>query len=283
MNAIKQIIEILSSVTPKWVIMVLLFGFDETDIRQMRIKEKDTLRINKYLHCCNKQIEFVWRAFIFNVICSKINIAILSNQQKFKIEEIIFIILIEILFGLWYLVSTFDQSLIGFDKNNENRMLEIKRPFIVSHVIFTLINIVECVIFIGYNMTTNIFIMVTFLFVFAYTMNKYQQLREHDIICEGVKNNINIGNGVDLEKDISIKKNDGTTEKIDLSKSNIYICDNDDIKIITSGTERRVVEKTTISLEKDTIQSINVKNKKIVYRNGKWELFHFRTQVKRQL
>lgn len=293
---LKEILDAIRDLTPAWVVKFLVFGSDETNIKFMYFKNKSMIRINKHMHSYYRQIEFVWRIFVLNFLWNVINCFILLKFESYLTWGILGLLSLEFIFNLWFILYRFKKHLIGFSSTDYQRRRKLELPLYRFEIMFFVIGAVIYVLPVRLNIKIAfqmLFLAIMFAAVCIYTDFKRQKLRKYDIVYAHAKSDIDIGDAIDPEKDISIKMKNGTIRKINLNRSNIYICDNDDIWIVTPkeknanmetkendikkiilvpGIERRETETGPIKIIKDTIQSINIKNEKIAYKNGKWEL-----------
>ena len=242
----------------------------------MEAKEDSTIIINKYRHQILRQIEFIIRALVFGVLLYFLNDIYLKNtlDKVFGIllktsvtltnQEILgigaVIILIQCVITSSFYVCNFKNGLIGMDMSPSKKK-KLTYPIVIINVIIFLfiyirfINIGTIIIFLGY---------LAIAFIYCYVKSK--SMKKHEIYRFFSGSRYNSTDNPLLHKDIYINLRIGKDrhKKLNLLENNLYICDNDDILIVSKSGKKDLIKK-------ETIDNIQIKNDKITYQNNEWK------------
>ena len=266
---ITTLIEIFINKIPLWIIQYLFCGSNKTQKNQIGHKNGGKIRINKYLHVGNRQIEFIQRIIVINLIFYIINyfclVHISGLQLQFKVYLIAILMITEWGGSFFIYDDLFKKYLIGFDIYDEKRMEQLTRPIWFFHFILCLLGLGGIYAFATIDITLAGFTFLSLLFliiiIFVYYRNyKSKKIERYDI--KSFKGGLDhqCGDYVKFDMDIRIYLKNHYYKQINLLESDLYICDNDDVYIISKDKE---VER----LEKEKISYIAIKNDAIYWRN----------------
>ena len=142
---ITTLIEIFINKIPLWIIQYLFCGSNKTQKNQIGHKNGGKIRINKYLHVGNRQIEFIQRIIVINLIFYIINyfclVHISGLQLQFKVYLIAILMITEWGGSFFIYDDLFKKYLIGFDIYDEKRMEQLTRPIWFFHFILCLLGL----------------------------------------------------------------------------------------------------------------------------------------------
>lgn len=245
----------------------LWIGSDKTDEKQMGHQAGECIHINKMMHLVERQREFILRIYIINILLCLLWFFLYKKIIIFQTEKQLLGWLVSItwMFVLFPVDRKFSKHLIGYDKNNFALMQQVKRPIRIFHVLW----LVTALVSLWTDVFEIAFILVMFLILagWFYIDRKTVSVLKQDIYSFVGGDNTYSGDYIDLKKDIKIleTKNSAVLPKtIDLTIGDIYICDNDNIKV-TQG-------KRMLDFNKEKVAAIEIKGERIVYdaETGKW-------------
>lgn len=242
-------------------------GSDKTDEKQMGHQAGERIHINKMLYLVERQREFILRIYIINTLLCLLGFFLYKKITIFQSEKqslgwLIFMIWVVVLLSM---DKQFSQHLIGYDKNNLALMQRVKRPIYIFHLLWLVTALI--------SLWTDIFgvalilVMSLILAGWFYIDRKSVSAVKQDVYSFVGGDSTYSGDYIDLKKDIKIleAKNGAVLPRtIDLTIGDIYICDNDDIKV----TQR----KRMLDFNKEKVAAIEIKGERIVYdaETGKW-------------
>ena len=157
----------------------------------------------------------------------------------------------------------FKRNLIGFDYNDFKRMEEVSRQLTLVHTMVFAINSID-LLFDIIDLTAYAQA-ITILIIFVYCCYIYDKMKSKTIYSFRCESEGNIGPAADLDKDIKIHFKNGHIENINLQISDLYICDDDNILILSKNSKRKLYNKNRII-------KISIKNENIIYdgSRNKW-------------
>ncbi|WP_097005227.1 hypothetical protein [Lacrimispora amygdalina] len=244
------------------IFLFIIMGSDKTSKKQMYSNIGRKIRISKDTHLAKRKIEFCIRICIFAFACYYFNVYIMS---KIFVEPyvIIGVLVMEWFVLLNYHEVMFKRNLVGFDNNDFKRMREVSQQLTLIHTMVFAINsldlLFDIINLVAYAQA------ITILIIFIYCCYIYDKMKSKTIYSFRCESEGNIGIAVDLAKDIKIHFKNGYIENINLLISNLYICDDDNILILSKNSKRKLYNKNRII-------KISVKNENIVYDSlqNKW-------------
>lgn len=251
------------------IVKFLFIGSNKTDENQMGHQAGERIHINKTLHLVERQREFIIRAYITNILLCLLGFFLYKKITVFQVEKqsLGWLICIIWVVVLLFMDRQFSQYLIGYGKNNFALMQQVKRPIRIFHLLWLVTALI--------SLWTDIFgvalilVMSLILAGWLYIDRKFVSTLKQDIYSFVGGDNTYSGDYIDLKKDIKIleTKNGAVLPRtIDLTIGDIYICDNDNVKV-TQG-------KRMLDFDKEKIAAIEIKGERVIYdtETGKWML-----------
>lgn len=240
--------------------------------------ENSVNTLNKFRHQTKRQVEFIIRVLIFGVIFYFLNDLFLMTgiQMLFELllkqhlqftglNMIISIgvcLFIECIITLRFYVINFKKGLIGIDLCSKQSE-KLTYPFVIENILFFIL------IFIRFywQLISVCLFLVCLLGALLYCCFLLITVTNYRILDFTSGSRYNSTDYPLLHKDIYLNMKTGEEwhKRINLLEMNLYICDNDDILLFPRNGEPEVFKK-------ENIESIQIKNKFVEYRNNKWEL-----------
>lgn len=239
----------------------------------MEAKEDCTIIVNKYRHRTFRQIGFIIRVMFFGTILYFLNDIYLGkildnlfnlifkgqvhlSRLSYAVISLCFISIECVLTTLLY-TNYFRQGLIGIDMSSDV-IKKLNTPITVVNI-----GIFACT-YARLLYTNTVILFVIYLFVILiYCCRLYIQMKKHDIFCFFSGSRFSSTENPLLHKDIYLNFKTGENKQVNLLENNLYICDNDDILILSINGERETIRK-------ESIESLQIKNDFIVYKDKEW-------------
>lgn len=260
---------------PSSWIHFIIFGTNKKKIWSMEAKEDCTIIVNKYRHRTIRQVEFIIRVLFFGTILYFLNdiylerilnnLFILLFKSQVHLSRFFFLIislcfiLSECVLTTLFYTHYFRQGLIGIDMSSGVKN-KLNTPIVITNIgvfIWTYIRLI--------NINTVILFKLYSVCVLLYCCHLYNSMKKHEIFRFFSGSRFSSTENPLLHKDIYLNFKTGKNKhkKINLLENNLYICDNDDILILSKKGEKEIIRK-------ENIESLQIKNDFIIYKNNEW-------------
>lgn len=236
---------------------------------------KEIIVLNKFLYYFQVARKYLFQLYIVDIIIILLNEFIVLNIPiEINVLSKFAILLLESVLVLNAFDEIYKENLVFLFENRK----EVKTPNIILtiHFLLYLFSFVLIMIPVSYQNKVGLFLILSIILFLV-------------IIGYNFKIEKEINNKVIYKTDfveygyIYLKRNFNKTYKIDMSKSNILIRNNDDIYVYLKDSiqeENKIkiynvnVEliKDSLKIEKDKIDYIQIGKEKIRYKNGLWNI-----------
>lgn len=264
----------LSGLIPLSLRYTILLGSNKSKFWDMEAKENKQIMFNKNRQRTRRLAEFIFRSGViwtfimlpgvFNSLAVRLSI----NTGNLLSKKEVLVLLLVAFYGFCVLVQTvtFKNGLIGINPDSKRAKLEVGSLWVInllgagmlyicSTYKGTLLGLITCPI---YAITLILIIAILLINLDRYTVYKFKSG--------------SIGTNVDnilLDRDIYIIFNNSDIKMLNLLTTNLYICENDDILLISLSKNKKELVKEHI--RKTSIRYIAVGKVRIKYNGIGWE------------
>ena len=270
-SEIKESIEIIKTSIPA----LRKYVFCKNTKNILNSGYKEIIILNKFLYYFQVARKYLFQLYIVNISIVLLNEFIVLNIPiEINVPLKFAILLLESVLVLNTFDEIYKENLVFLFENRK----EVKTPNIILtiHFLLYLFSFVLIIIPVSYQNKVGLFLILSIILFLV-------------IIGYNFKIEKEINNKVIYKTDfveygyIYLKRNYNKTYKIDMSKSNILIRNNDDIYVYLKDSiqeENKIkiynvnVEliKDSLKIEKDKIDYIQIGKEKIRYKNGLWNI-----------
>lgn len=270
-SEIKESIEIIKTSIPA----LRKYVFCKNTKNILNSGYKEIIILNKFLYYFQVARKYLFQLYIVNISIVLLNEFIVLNIPiEINVPLKFAILLLESVLVLNTFDEIYKENLVFLFENRK----EVKTPNIILtiHFLLYLFSFVLIIIPVSYQNKVGLFLILSIILFLV-------------IIGYNFKIEKEINNKVIYKTDfveygyIYLKRNFNKTYKIDMSKSNILIRNNDDIYVYLKDSiqeENKIkiynvnVEliKDSLKIEKDKIDYIQIGKEKIRYKNGLWNI-----------
>ena len=236
---------------------------------------KEIIVLNKFLYYFQVASKYLFQLYIVDIIIILLNeFLVLNNPIEINVPIKFAILLLESVLVLNPFDEIYKENLVFLFENRK----EIKTPNIILtiHFLLYLFSFVLIMIPVSYQNKVGLFLILSiilFLVIIGYNFKTEKEVNNKVIYKT---NFVQYGY-------IYLKRNFNKTYKIDMSKSNILIRNNDDIYVYLKEpiTEKERINiynvnieliKDSLKIEKTKIDYIQIGKDKVRYRNGLWKI-----------
>ena len=270
-SEIKESIEIIKTSIPA----LRKYVFCKNTKNILNSGYKEIIILNKFLYYFQVARKYLFQLYIVNISIVLLNEFIVLNIPiEINVPLKFAILLLESVLVLNTFDEIYKENLVFLFENRK----EVKTPNIILtiHFLLYLFSFVLIIIPVSYQNKVGLFLILSiilFLVIIGYNFKI-----EKEINNKGIYKTDFVEYGY-----IYLKRNFNKTYKIDMSKSNILIRNNDDIYVYLKDSiqeENKIkiynvnVEliKDSLKIEKDKIDYIQIGKEKIRYKNGLWNI-----------
>ena len=253
---------------------IIFIGTDKKKFWSMEAKKNKGLIWNKQRHRTHRLLEFIirswviWSSVLWSGMLSKLSGVMFAGNERMTQNETALIIAVAF-YGLCIIVqiSTFKNGLIGINMFSKRTTWEKIGLGIVNLLGFNMLYVSFW--FREGQWGTTIWGAYT-LIILTLLAILLAKLKKHTVYqCKtGSTDNDNIG--VQLDRDIYVEFNNSDRKQINLLINNLYICDNDDILLISKPEKGK--EAIIQRINKASIKYVSIKGIKIKYGDSQWFL-----------
>lgn len=231
---------------------------------------------NKKKHLYSRQLNFDIRGFLLAVVVGIFYCKVLDNIiDKFLIfiqrgvvnpNTVIItklgIWLIFLFLSYLYQYSTFRRWLYGFNRADEFEMLKCSLEPLVLLTIYQLPIVAYIIYKDSVLMVKGYLICIGILGLNI--LAKVILIHRNDILRSRPNERIN------LETDVKIIANNNSVRVVDLTTRNLYVTKEDNIYIVPKNDNYEI---KTLTIRKEAIKFIEIGNRRVVYKEGRWKEF----------
>lgn len=275
MGEVNRLLELLSNI-PSEIKEFVTTGRSFSSLGVESMAQGKCIVFNKKKHLYSRQLNFDIRGFLLAVVVGIFYCKVLDNIiDKFLIfiqrgvVNLNTVIITKL--GIWviflflsylYHYSAFRRWLFGFNRADEFEMLKCSLEPLVLLTIYQLPIVAYIIKKDSVLMVKGYLICLGILGLNI--LAKVILIHRNDILRSRPNERINLGT------DVKIIANNNSVRVVDLTTRNLYVTKEDNIYIVPKNDNYEI---KTLTIRKEAIKFIEIGNRRVVYKEGRWKEF----------